>query len=881
MNVQSEDRELPKPLTNEEYTSLHLRRFKEIRHLYGNYARFLKGVLKEARLRYAPLAIVDVRAKSTHSFVDKILRKRAKYEDTKDPQPSDPLLRMTDLCGGRIIVQTDRQVKDVCRFIERVFDIDTANSEDVSRRLKPTEFGYRSVHYIVMINPNKLEDNGVTVDLPAEVLSAQIPLKAEIQVRTILEHAWADLVHDTVYKTELLPPDHIRRHVSTLAAVLENVDKDFGRLVDIMLEYKSNFGAFHPRADMKRELEIRKIVLDAEPDNFELAAKSALLSVSIGDYESARNILKPYENEPQQGIQRALGITLTEMYWDNPRSLEYQTGRDLLGKACAHEEKDAETLCSLAESWVRDDDTERAGAFFKEALAVDPTEPVTLCRYLEFEIARNSNPTAIRVAAPLIQGATKRCYRQIEAGINVPKAWAALTLLHLFLNEPFKALNALACVIRLCDDPQSPSIENFENSKNTFRTCAPEAALLRNWEAMKRLSTIREKLDGYEWVRRGILLGLASKVQDEKSLNALRDLTSWKDRAPHMTPDDQVVILSGACLPELQPYVDELKPLLLRACEGLSFTLFSGGSRAGISGLSGEAADASKGGIRAFGYMPRLLPRGVVEDDRYTGHFSSSGDDFTPLDPFQGWTDILAAGLKPNRVKVLSYCGGLISRAEYQMALALGARVGVVDNTTLPVERQTIDNAWTDHPNLLSLPMDPMTLRAFLLVDEIPCKREEFEAAARMAHEEYVQSATPKDPSTEPWEKLDQDLKLSNYHQIAYAENILKTVGLGLREDPDRKAPLLDMKAAIGQAGILQLAEMEHGRWNVERLMRGWRLAEKKDIAKKQSPFLVPWDDDQNLPANIKEYDFIAIEKLPQKFREAGLEIYRLDENKG
>ena len=48
MDVQTEDRELSKPLTNEEYTSLHLRRFKEIRHLYGNYARFLKGFLKEA-----------------------------------------------------------------------------------------------------------------------------------------------------------------------------------------------------------------------------------------------------------------------------------------------------------------------------------------------------------------------------------------------------------------------------------------------------------------------------------------------------------------------------------------------------------------------------------------------------------------------------------------------------------------------------------------------------------------------------------------------------------------------------------------------------------------------------------------------------------------
>ncbi|MFZ0133455.1 MAG: RyR domain-containing protein, partial [Desulfobacterales bacterium] len=66
---------------------------------------------------------------------------------------------------------------------------------------------------------------------------------------------------------------------------------------------------------------------------------------------------------------------------------------------------------------------------------------------------------------------------------------------------------------------------------------------------------------------------------------------------------------------------------------------------------------------------------------------------------------------------------------------------------------------------------------------------------------------------------------------------------------------------------------MEHGRWNVERLLLGWRYAETKDISKKHSPYLIPWDA---LPPDIKEYDFKIILTLPGKFKAAGLEIYQL-----
>ena len=81
------------------------------------------------------------------------------------------------------------------------------------------------------------------------------------------------------------------------------------------------------------------------------------------------------------------------------------------------------------------------------------------------------------------------------------------------------------------------------------------------------------------------------------------------------------------------------------------------------------------------------------------------------------------------------------------------------------------------------------------------------------------------------------------------------------------------MDEAIGPDGVRRLAEMEHGRWNAERLLLGWRYAEAKDVARRLSPFLVPWDA---LPPDIQDYDLQAIRGLPRTFREAGLEVWVL-----
>jgi hypothetical protein len=68
------------------------------------------------------------------------------------------------------------------------------------------------------------------------------------------------------------------------------------------------------------------------------------------------------------------------------------------------------------------------------------------------------------------------------------------------------------------------------------------------------------------------------------------------------------------------------------------------------------------------------------------------------------------------------------------------------------------------------------------------------------------------------------------------------------------------------------MAELEHGRWNVERLRDGWRFGKPRDDSRKLHDCLVPWNE---LPEEIKRYDRDAVRAFPEILAQAGLEIYR------
>lgn len=157
-----------------------VRIFSEIRPHYEQMACCLEAVLQEPARVHDLLLIVQSRAKGVASFAEKIQRKRY----------GDPLNEMSDLCGVRVIAHTLADVDIVCRYLEQHFDVLPDESDDKREGLKAVEFGYLSRHYEVRFKPGVFLEDIVPEDLVAR------RLKAEVQVRTILQHAWADIEYE-------------------------------------------------------------------------------------------------------------------------------------------------------------------------------------------------------------------------------------------------------------------------------------------------------------------------------------------------------------------------------------------------------------------------------------------------------------------------------------------------------------------------------------------------------------------------------------------------------------------------------------------------------------------------------------------------------------
>jgi hypothetical protein len=63
-------------------------------------------------------------------------------------------------------------------------------------------------------------------------------LKAEIQIRSILQHAWAEIEHDLGYKSKYSIPFNLRRRFSRLSGLLELADEEFNNLRAELRKYK-------------------------------------------------------------------------------------------------------------------------------------------------------------------------------------------------------------------------------------------------------------------------------------------------------------------------------------------------------------------------------------------------------------------------------------------------------------------------------------------------------------------------------------------------------------------------------------------------------------------------------------------------------------------
>lgn len=193
------------------------------------YERFAREVEHQLRCILEEEGIVcnaiTSRVKEWDSLTQKIDVKSDKYKS---------LSEVTDIAGIRIITYYDSDVERAAKIVEREFCVDKENSINKREALGPEKFGYCSVHYVVSMNEDRLK-------LPENRGYAGI--KCEIQIRTVLQHAWAEIEHDLGYKSEIDIPKDIRRSFSRLAGLLEVADKEFQEIRDFLETYRAKVEA--------------------------------------------------------------------------------------------------------------------------------------------------------------------------------------------------------------------------------------------------------------------------------------------------------------------------------------------------------------------------------------------------------------------------------------------------------------------------------------------------------------------------------------------------------------------------------------------------------------------------------------------------------------
>ncbi len=198
--------------------------YRQLRPLFleveSTIAQRLRESLAEAGI---VVASVESRVKTENSLAGKLELKGAKYKSLAD---------ITDIVGLRIITFYLDDVDVVASIVERLFDIDWENTVDKRRLHALDSFGYQSLHYICHMPRNNEQTGG----LPPT-------FRFEIQMRTLLQHAWSNMNHDTGYKSGVEIPREYIRNMSRLAGMLELADEQFSRIRSELTDYRRRMQA--------------------------------------------------------------------------------------------------------------------------------------------------------------------------------------------------------------------------------------------------------------------------------------------------------------------------------------------------------------------------------------------------------------------------------------------------------------------------------------------------------------------------------------------------------------------------------------------------------------------------------------------------------------
>lgn len=261
------------------------------RERHKKYANIVLEMIRTALSdRQIEIAYSSAREKEPASLEKKCQKLVMDKDGKLGHKYSDFRSEIMDCAGVRIVTYLLDDVEEVAKVVKELFNVKVEHSEDKLELLGANKVGYLSVHYIVTLKDDQIR--------PGEDIYRGI--SCEVQIRTVLEDAWAQIFHDRQYKTELqaVNLDRLSRRTNLLSGSLELLDYQISEVVTDYDRLSGAISAKRLRAVLDESVSMGSLLAYIE---YKLGKKSR-----FHDYERSRKLLEQFGINTIRGLDAML-----------------------------------------------------------------------------------------------------------------------------------------------------------------------------------------------------------------------------------------------------------------------------------------------------------------------------------------------------------------------------------------------------------------------------------------------------------------------------------------------------------------------------------------------------------------------------------------------
>lgn len=163
---------------------------------------------------YNPIEHIRYRVKKPNSIIDKMQRIGI------EPTIENAKKYIFDIAGIRIICAFTADIYRIADLLSMQDDLKIIETKDYINN--PKENGYKSLH--------------VHIEIPVFLSSGLVPVRIEIQLRTIAMDFWASIEHKIYYKYREQAPSHIQAQLKECANLISKLDDRMFELKNTITE---------------------------------------------------------------------------------------------------------------------------------------------------------------------------------------------------------------------------------------------------------------------------------------------------------------------------------------------------------------------------------------------------------------------------------------------------------------------------------------------------------------------------------------------------------------------------------------------------------------------------------------------------------------------